>query len=78
MPGVAGRLVSLARYHLLSHLQAASRLEWRSYTRFSAVPTGAVAGTETDLVFIARRLQDGLMQTAHLEMEDSRQGSGGI
>ena len=68
--GEGGRLTSVSQYSILSHQAAASKLEWRSYQRFSPVPRGAVAGVETGgLVFVARRLQGGLMVPAQLELK---------
>ena len=69
--GEGGRLSSVSQYSILSHQTAASKLEWKSYQRFSPVPRGAVAGVETgeQLVFVARRLQGGLMVPAQLELK---------
>ena len=68
--GEGGRITSVSHYNILSHQTAASKLEWRSYQRFSPVPRGAVAGVEAgDLVFVARRLQGGLMVPAQLEVK---------
>ena len=67
--GEGGRLTSVSQYSVLSHQVSASKLEWRSYKRFSPVPSGAVAGVETgDLVYLARRLEGGLMVPAQLEV----------
>jgi hypothetical protein len=55
--GFAGRLVSLVRYEVLTSIPGASKLDWRSYNRFAALPSGAVAGVEgKSPVFVAREV----------------------
>ena len=67
--GEGGRLTSVSQYSVLSHQVSASKLEWRSYRRFSPLPSGAVAGVDTgELVFLARRLEGGLMVPAQVEV----------
>lgn len=67
--GMSGRVVVLTSYEVLTQVQSASRLEWRTWHRFSKVPQGAVAGVEgEEPVFVARRLEGGMMKTAQLEM----------
>ena len=53
--GFASRLVSLSRYEVLTSIPGASKLDWRPYNRFAALPSGAVAGVEgKSPVFVAR------------------------
>ena len=67
--GEGARLTSVSEYSVLSHQVSASKLEWRSYRRFSPLPSGAVAGVDTgELVFLARRLEGGLMVPAQVEV----------
>ena len=67
--GLNGKKVSLTSYEVLTQVQGASKLEWRTFERFSKVPVGAVAGVEgADPVFIARILKEGMMENAYLEM----------
>jgi len=67
--GMSGRMVILTSYEVLTQVQGASRLEWRLWQRFSAVPQGTVAGVEGgEPVFVARRLEEKIMKTVQLEM----------
>jgi hypothetical protein len=55
--GFAGRLVGLTRYEVLTSIPGASKLEWRPYSRFAALPAGAVAGVEgKSPAFVAREV----------------------
>ena len=72
---MSARVVSLTAYEVLTQVQAAARLEWRTFERFSTVPQGAVAGVEGgEPVFVGRRLERGVMETVHLEM--GKKGTG--
>ena len=44
--GMSGRMVSITSYEVLTQVQAASRVEWRTFHRFSTLPQGAVAGVD--------------------------------
>jgi hypothetical protein len=55
--GFAGRLVGLTRFEVLTSIPGASKLEWRPYSRFAALPAGAVAGVEgKSPAFVAREV----------------------
>jgi hypothetical protein len=55
--GFASRLVSLSRYEVLTSIPGASKLDWRPYSRFAALPSGAVAGVEgKSPAFVAREI----------------------
>ena len=77
--GMSSRIIILTSYEVLTQVQAASRLEWRTFERFSKVPQGAVAGVDgPEPVFVARRLEGGIMKTVHLEMGKKGTGFGRI
>jgi len=74
-----GRNIGLTSYEVLTQVKGASKLEWRTFERFSKVPKGAVAGVDgAEPVFVARRLARGLMETAYLEMGKEGTGYGRI
>lgn len=77
--GTGGKLISLTRYSVLTHVTNASKLKWVTYERFSPVPSGAVAGLDEtgSYVFIGRKLDGGVMRTALLEMGSAKNGAFG-
>ena len=77
--GMSGRMVSITSYEVLTQVLAASRVEWRTFHRFSTLPQGAVAGVDgAEPVFFGRRLERGMMKTVHLEMGKKGTGFGRI
>ena len=74
--GTGGKLISLTRYYVLTHVTNASKLKWVTYERFSPVPSGAVAGLDEtgSYVFMGRKLDGGVMRTALLEMGSAKNG----
>ena len=76
--GFTNRLVSVARFQVLTEVPAAAKLQWRPFTRFSELPQGAVAGVEgADPVFVARKLgKDGVMVPAVIEVASTNYGTG--
>ncbi len=77
--GTGGKLISLTRYYVLTHVTNASKLKWVTYERFSPVPSGAVAGLDEtgSYVFMGRKLDGGVMRTALLEMGSAKNGAFG-
>jgi len=77
--GMSGRMLSLTTYEVLTQVLSASRLEWRTFERFSTVPQGAVAGVDgAEPVFVGRRLEGGMMKSVQLEMGKKGTGFGRI